>query len=125
MAYSYAIGDISQNTVLAFSTSIMSIIASVLNFFINKDKEGQVHDIYYYFQLKLKEGRIDDERKKIITARKGIKAELAKKIVKIYTDIDIANFEVGFVTLRKDNFVIRIIQHLHEEDLSNKGGDMK
>merc|ERR1712228_1105133 len=50
--------------------------------------------------------------------RKGITLELEKKIVKIYDDVDIAYFEIGNVTLRKDNFFIRVCQHLHEQDLN-------
>ncbi len=43
----------------------MSIVASVLNYFINKDKAGQVYDVFYYLELKLKQPQ--DEIEEITT----------------------------------------------------------
>merc|ERR1712228_689421 len=135
LLYVYSIGgDFTQNTILAFSTSVMSIVSSVLNYCIDKDKEGQTQDVFYYFQLSKKEKKntkdtngkkkkkkrpsLTKKERQIINQRKGITLELEKKIVKIYDDVDIAHFEIGNVTLRKDNFFIRVCQHLHEQDLN-------
>ena len=128
LLFSYAINKFTQNTLLAFATSIMSIVASILNYCINKDKAGQAKDIYYYFQIKLKPGneaKLSDSEKKIIKLRRNLRAKLAKKIIKIYGDIDIASFEIGYVTIRNDNFVVRICQHVHAEDLTKTGHEPK
>eukprot|EP01084_Bolivina_argentea_P200840 343385_1 len=122
IGYAYAIGDLTQNTILAFSTSVMSIIASILNFAINRDKKGAVFDICYFWEIKKSKGKelskLSKNEKIHVKKQKGIKLALAKKIVKLYGDIDIANFEIGYVTIRNDNFVIRVCQHLHEQDLA-------
>eukprot|EP01084_Bolivina_argentea_P021641 40206_1 len=52
--YSYSINNVSQNIILAFLSSFICILVALLYYCINKDKEGQVYDIYYYFELKLK-----------------------------------------------------------------------
>eukprot|EP01084_Bolivina_argentea_P187711 323283_1 len=99
----------------------MSIIASILNFAINRDKKGAVFDIFYYWEIKNTKSKelekLSKNEKIHIKKRKGIKLGLAKEIVKVYGDIDISNFEIGYVTIRNDNFVIRVCQHLHEQDL--------
>eukprot|EP01084_Bolivina_argentea_P219490 372253_1 len=90
LLYAFAIGDVTQNTQIAFATSIMSIAASILNCccFCMSNKEGQVYDIYYYFELKLKTKGIcfTKDEKTYIKKRKGIKAALANKIVNTYCD---------------------------------------
>ena len=68
---------------------------------------------------KKNEVRLKKSEKKHIKKRKGIKLALAKRIVKIYSDVDIAHFEIGYVTIRRDNFVIRVCQHIHEQDLGD------
>ena len=126
LLYSYAINTFTTNTMLAFATSIVSIIGSVLNYFINQDKKGSAKDVYYYFEIKLKkkDQRLTKDQTKCIKARRGIKKALAKEIVsKVYTDVDMANIEIGFVTIRKTNFVIRVAQHLFEADLNERPPD--
>eukprot|EP01084_Bolivina_argentea_P287564 493448_1 len=83
IGYSYAIGGISQNTMLAFSTSIMTIIASILNFAINRDKKGAVFDISYFWEIKKSKGKelskLSKNEKIHVKKQKGIKLALAKK----------------------------------------------
>eukprot|EP01084_Bolivina_argentea_P287565 493449_1 len=118
MGYSYAIGAISQTTIFAFSTSIMSIyyfiIASLLNYVVGNPSRKDVFDVFYYFELRLrkKNTQLTQTQKTHIKRRKGIKLALARQIVKVY-GIDKSNFQIGYVELKRDNFAIRIIQCVH------------
>jgi len=127
IAFTYSIGfELTQNTLLAFSTSLLSIIASILSFYMNRDKQGQAKDVYYYLEIKLKTknndaGELSDAQKKHIKRRRSIKLQMAKAMRKAYAaDIDEANFEIGFTSIRKNNFVIRCCQHIHENEVKEK-----
>eukprot|EP01084_Bolivina_argentea_P295519 508800_1 len=50
--YAYSISNISENTILAFCTSVASIIATVMVYCMNKDQKGAVHHVYYYLEIK-------------------------------------------------------------------------
>ena len=122
--YCYSIGTVTQNTYLAACTSVASIAGSLLNYCINKDTEGQAQDVFFYWRVKLKKkgATLTKKQRKAVKQRWNVKRKLARAICKgAYSgDVDITNFEIGYVHLRNDSFVIRVIHHVHEQVVIEK-----
>ena len=66
-----SVATFTRNRLLTLSTSTLSVIASILNYCINKDKAGEAQDVYHYFQLK----------KKCNKLRRNIRPKLARKFI--------------------------------------------
>ena len=136
MVYAFCIDDITQNTMIAMTTSGVSILLVLLNYFINRDKKGNVFDRSYYFEVKLLEnvkdhrtgkiqtelGRGEEGEVRAIKMARGNRLALAKEIARTY-DLDVANIEVGYVWIRDDDFVIRVVQRFRENDLDDEVRD--
>lgn len=54
---------------------------------------------------------------------RGRRLALAKEISKIYV-LDVANIEVGYVWIRDDDFVVRMVQRFREHDLDDEIRDV-
>ncbi len=51
----------------------------------------------------------------------NVKIRLKTRIIKkAYTDVDFGNFLIGYVFIRTDNFVIRVIHHVNKEELKDE-----
>ena len=46
-----------------------------------------------------------------------MKIDLSENMCNIYKSVDVSNFEIGYVTIRDHDFLVRVVQHLHERDL--------
>ena len=107
----------------AMGTSLASIISVLLSWYIGREKSDAAADVAYYYQLRLKKKRgkmqkWDERQLKLLRKNMNLKIKLKQKIIKkAYTDIEFGSIMVGFVFLRMDNVVIRLVQHVVREEL--------
>ena len=109
--------------IIAMGTSSASIISVLLSWYIGREKSDAAADVAYYYQLRLKKKRgkmqkWDERQLKLLRKNMNLKIKLKQKIIKkAYTDIEFGSIMVGFVFLRMDNVVIRLVQHVVKEEL--------
>merc|ERR1712241_125244 len=62
--------------------------------------------------------RLTDEHILAIKNRMNVRFRLRKLITKqAYTDVNIDNYLISHIFIRKDSFVIRVVQHVNREEL--------
>lgn len=119
--YTKKFEECTPSIAVALTTSILYIISSILMHYIDKNKFGKTKDVHHYLQVGSKSETLNEHDITHIKQRKGIKAKFARHIVRIYGDN--SNFEIGFITIKKDHFIILTCQHLHANGL-NRVNDM-
>ena len=112
-----------RDILVAMGTSSASIISVLLGWYIGREKSDAAADVAYYYQLRLKKKRgkmqkWDERQLKLLRKNMNLKIKLKQKIIKkAYTDIEFGSIMVGYVFLRMDNVVIRLVQHVVKEEL--------
>merc|ERR1719295_722332 len=122
ITYPLATSEFTTTVAISLVSSVLSVISLLLGWYINHGKSGDSEDVCYYYQIKLKQRgsrlRLTDEHILAIKNRMNVRLILRRLITKhAYTDVNLDNYLISHVFIRKDSFVIRIIHHVNREEL--------
>eukprot|EP01083_Nonionella_stella_P289482 985059_1 len=108
----------SQLCKVAFISSLLSIISTVLMYFIDRDAQNIKVLKYYLIVEKEDVTQIDKQERLKVNDNKGRRHHLAKSMAQVF-GIPYKNIEIGGTVMTKYGFIMRILHFIHESDLES------
>ena len=114
--YSYVINKLENATILAFIASLLSIIASLVVYYAQKEQSEKFITWRYFLKLEANQ-MIDTESQAKITANKGLKNKLRDALCKVY-GISNKSIEIGYVTLNDRGCRIHLQHSIFKSEMN-------
>eukprot|EP01084_Bolivina_argentea_P299795 516812_1 len=114
----YLKGEMSQNTTLALVTSFLSIIGTILSYFV-QNKNSDCYVSQYDLQLiKTRENTLTNDEIKLISHKKERKAAL-RKLLCSALNVEQTNIELGYVKTTNNGFILHVIHYTIKTELDS------
>eukprot|EP01083_Nonionella_stella_P075068 203852_1 len=109
----YRQGALSQNTILSFTASFISVVAAVMSYLLQRSSSNCS---VVQYQLEIVKGRLSDDDKTAIAQKKECKKELSTSLAATL-NVEASVLELGFVKMSNVGFVVNVIHYVFKDDL--------